>query len=383
MSDRTTNAAALELPALDATNPLGFLAALGALVTAHAAGDPGARLGFRQGATWRPFIEGAAAGSAQAFAEVVARGLAGRPVAEDAERARAEAQRLFDAAKKACEDRKKEIKKRGLKGKERASAFEREVQPLEGVRDEKRTVWLQALAAAVPRPELALGKRIDCTAEEYRAHARTFSEGASLNARETLDLLASFGSDGRLAQRSDAIEPTPFCFITGSGHQFFLDTVRQLMDHVTPERVHAALFSPWSYGDEGLSMRWDPIDDRRYALMDRDPTASDNKSRTVWMANLLAYRALVLFPAAPRAFRLGVTGWTSVEQEPAFTWPIWEFAAAPATVRSMLQLRELAAERPDRKTLRARGIADVLRARRIKVGAGANYKLNFTPARCV
>jgi hypothetical protein len=27
-------------------------------------------------------------------------------------------------------------------------------------------------------------------------------------------------------------------------------------------------------------MRWDPTEDRRYALLDRDPTAGDNKSRT-------------------------------------------------------------------------------------------------------
>jgi len=37
----------------------------------------------------------------------------------------------------------------------------------------------------------------------------------------------------------------------------------------------------------------------------------------------------------------------------------------------------------DRAILRARGVAAVFRARRIKVGAGANYKLNFSPARAV
>jgi hypothetical protein len=130
-------------------------------------------------------------------------------------------------------------------------------------------------------------------------------------------------------------------------------------------------------------MRWDPIDDRRYALMDRDPTASDNKSRSVWMANLLAYRGLVLFPSAARGSRLQVTGWREGDQEQTFTWPIWEFAATFDTVRSLLQLHELTAERPDRGLLRARGIADVFRARRIKVGAGANCKLNFSPARSV
>lgn len=57
-------------------------------------------------------------------------------------------------------------------------------------------------------------------------------------------------------------------------------------------------------------------------------------------------------------------------------------AASPDTVSSLLQLRELTIARPDYRALRARGVIDVLRARRIKVGAGANYKLNFSPARC-
>ena len=118
--------------------------------------------------------------------------------------------------------------------------------------------------------------------------------------------------------------------------------------------------------------------------MDRDPTASDNKSRTVWMANLLAYRALPLFPCAPGRWGLGTTAWAPIDEENlAFTWPIWEFTAPPDTIRSLLQLGELTEPRPHRSTLQARGIAAIFRSRRIKVGAGSNYKLNFSPARGV
>jgi hypothetical protein len=136
--------------------------------------------------------------------------------------------------------------------------------------------------------------------------------------------------------------------------------------------------------------------------MDRDPTASDNKSRTVWMANLLAYRALALFPSAPEKGRLGTTGWRETceslkrrnevkrqGQEPAswremeFTWPIWEGSADPDTIRSHMLLPNLGDETPDRSVLRARGIVAVFRSRRIKVGSGANFKINFDPARGV
>jgi len=257
------------------------------------------------------------------------------------------------------------------------------VRPLEQHQGQKRKEGLEALTTGAPGRELAVGKRIDCTREEYRQHAVAFRASAGRSDRDAVDLLAAFGSDACLQERSDAIEPTPFQLITGSGHQYFLETVRQLIDHVSAEHVRNALFEPWSYSDEGLSMRWDPLEDRRYALMDRDPTASDNKSRTMWMANLLAYRALALFPSAPRNRFLNVTAWAGLDDDQTFTWPMWEFAASPDVIRSLLQLREITSSEPDGSLLRARGIAAAFRARRIKVGAGANYKLNFSPARAV
>jgi hypothetical protein len=146
--------------------------------------------------------------------------------------------------------------------------------------------------------------------------------------------------------------------------------------------VRQTLLQPWTYRDEKFSMRWDPAEDRRYALMDRDPTSSDNKSRTVWMANLLAYRALPLFACAPGRRGLATTAWAFTSQgDLAFTWPIWEFTAEPDTIRSLLQLSELVEPEAAKSRTRARGIAAIFRSRRIKVGAGSNYKLNFTPAR--
>ena len=72
-------------------------------------------------------------------------------------------------------------------------------------------------------------------------------------------------------------------------------------------------------------MRWDPAEDRRYALLDRDPTATGNKPRTVWIANLLAYHALAWFPSAPTARGLLTTGWDRSGE--AFTWPLWQVPA--------------------------------------------------------
>lgn len=368
-----------ELVALDGANPLGFLAALGTLVTLQSTGDTQARLFWLQRGRWLAVIEGTSALSEDALCDVIARGLHGRDVAEDAESTRAGAQKAADKAKSAIEKKSKEIRARRLSREERRIAEQAELQPLKEEYERRRAEWLTALAAAVPSPELRLGKRIDCTESEYRSFAAGILDEAEPMSREAADMLAAFGSDAAKARNSDAIDPTPFCFITGSGHQYFLDTVRKLVDRVSPAGIREALFVPWTYHDEGLSMRWDPLEDKRYALLDSDP--GPEGARTVWMANLLAYRALALFPCAPGRRGLAATAWTPLEDGRAFTWPIWTAPASVDVIRSFLQLDDLIARRPDRTLLRSRGVAAVYRARRIKVPpTGSQYKLNFTPA---
>jgi hypothetical protein len=327
-------------------------------------------------------LYGLCALDAQKLADAISAALYGKEVDAQAETERDSAQRAFDLAKKAVRDKAAEIKKRKLKGSVRIAADTEEVAPLRQISNEKRHVWLTALKHAVPSEELALGKHIDCTPDEYREHALGLIRSASQEHRQSTDFLAAFGSDA-VAEKNGRIRSTPFCFITGSGHQYFLDTVRQLMEQASAEGFYRALFSQWEYGDEKLSMRWDPVEDRRYALMDRDPTASDNKSRTVWMANLLAYRSLVLFPCAATARGLEAAGWTETESDLVFTWPIWERPLCPDVIRSFLQMPELYDTELDHSQLRARGVVAAFRSRRIQVGNPPLHKINFTPARSV
>lgn len=365
-----------QLSGLDGSNPLGYLAALGTLVTLYRHGEREPKLKWTLASRWIPVLHDLDCRDNAQVSRAVADALRGKPVQPDAEKRLGEAQKKMEAAQKAIKKKRDEIKQQGLRGTERLEAIERELRPLEGEYEQRRREWLGALREAVPWPELALGKRIDCTREEYRERAASFLGSAGLLDRSAPDFLAAFGSDGS-TEEDNVIQSTPFCFITGSGHQFFLDTVRRLVSHVTLDNVRRVLFQPWDYGDEGLSMRWDPIEDRRYALLDRDP--SDESARTMWVANLLAYRALVLFPTAPVGGRLATAGWT----QESFTWPLWEHPVGVDVVRSLVQLRELAQPRPDATALRAKGIVAVYRAQRISVGKGANRKLNFTPARRV
>lgn len=165
--------------------------------------------------------------------------------------------------------------------------------------------------------------------------------------------------------------------------QLLLQDVGRLVERVDSQLIRDALFQPWSYRDERLSLRWDPVEDHRYALSNQDP--SEEPTRTVWMANLLAYRALTLYPTAPRGRSRQTAGWNgeAKRRQLSFTWPLWESPVGRDVVRSLVQLRELLDERLDVPTLRLRAIIAAYRSQRIEVGKGVSRKLNFSPARRV
>ena len=260
----------LVLTGIDGANPLGFLAALGTLLLLRQGAFPEARLAWKRTATWQPVLTGILPAD-QDMCDVLAAALRGRSVPDDAEASRKEAQKAFDKAKTALKKKNEEIKKRKLSRSESKAAKEKESEPLEQELNQKRDAWLEALKRAVPSPELALGKHIDCTSDEYRQCTEDMLKNSNFAQRAPLDLLAAFASDG-CVESSGRVSATPFCFVTGSGSQYFLDTVRRLMEQVTVERIRSVLFEPWTYTDQRLSLRWDPKEAARYALMDVNPS---------------------------------------------------------------------------------------------------------------
>ena len=138
---------------------------------------------------------------------------------------------------------------------------------------------------------------------------------------------------------------SPWVLVNGSGHQDFLSSVEELMVACTPEHFRQALFGPWNPQDEKYSLRLDAVDDRRYALMDRDPTSSNNKPRTLWGANRLAFEALRFFPAMPVRGGMGVRAWKSSngnwQENCRVRWPLWRQPVGVASIQSLLGLRDL------------------------------------------
>lgn len=210
-------------------------------------------------------------------------------------------------------------------------------------------------------------------------------ERASCEDRRAADFAVAFGSEVFPDEKKGRIQFTALCFITGSGHQDFLGTARGLASCCEAEHLREALFGPWRYADAGRSLRWDPDDAKEYALRWRNPSIGGVS--TVWGANRLAFESLPLFPTVPSAAsagaRLRTTGFQRRNRTHEFTWPIWTQWASMDTVRSLLGLREIQEDEPERGALRARGIEDIFRVQRVQIGQGANFKVSFRPARAV
>lgn len=197
---------------------------------------------------------------------------------------------------------------------------------------------------------------------------------------------SALASDG-VSKRTDAgtVEPTPFCAMFGQGHQHFLLRLGGNVDaRETPsEEIADALFR-WRYEPEGAlrgkrripktSMRWDPAEERRYALGAQDP--SDLAVRTVPGANRLAALGLTLLPVVPGAARLEATGVRRREGRVEITWPVWTGALGVGALTPLLDHPKLQDDQPARAELEPLGVGEVYRCTRAHVGKF----MSFTPA---
>ncbi len=231
----------------------------------------------------------------------------------------------------------------------------------------------------------ALGDDLKLPVADYRDALVHAQKNALPQLRCNIDFLAALGSDvvqSRLnGKPTGQIADTAFRTMSGAGHQHFLGTIRTFITDTTETHLDKALFQAWLYDDplEKHSLRWDPIDDIRYALRWDNPSG-DRERKTggsMWGAYRLAIEALPLFPAQPVGDRLETTGFVKDKGKPLqLTWPVWNAAIGLYEVLSLLSSQALVAEVPDRSQLTARGVVDVFRCERI---TRDKYR-NFTTA---
>lgn len=227
-------------------------------------------------------------------------------------------------------------------------------------------------------PALTFAKNLRIQAKTFRNLAKQAVDHAIAGSGEVYcAFLAAFGCDAIEADNGE-IEDTALRTMSGAGHQHFLQFMNQLACEATKENLNEALFGPWRYRDSGPSLRFDPMDDRRYALRWKNP--SQDASTTVRGANRLAVEGVPMFPTTPMNNQLETTGFVGHKSDDTFwTWPIWEPPISLDTCQALLGLAELSAESPDRERLRARGVLAAYRSQRITIGKFRN----FTPARAL
>lgn len=224
-------------------------------------------------------------------------------------------------------------------------------------------------------PAFTFSKNLKLKPAEFAAQAENAIERFFKNDDlVSVAFLAAFGSSVATNEQGD-IEDTALRTMSGAGHQHFLKTMNDLAGLTTSDQIHNALFETWGYPDEKIGLRWDPGEDKRYALAWKNP--SSETTMTQRGANRLAIEALPLLPTAPVGFHLETTGFIGHKSNNTyFTWPIWDAAITLDTGRSLLALRELQSVDSDPAALRSRGITAVFRSQRITIGKFRN----FTPA---
>jgi CRISPR-associated endonuclease/helicase Cas3 len=225
-----------------------------------------------------------------------------------------------------------------------------------------------------------LGQNTTVPKHIFRTVTQASVAVATRQDRTSIDFYAAFGSDALVSENGITIQDTALRTMAGAGHQHFLETMRNVIACCEPEHIERTVFQTWQYNDptQTLSLRFDPLDDNRYALRWRNPSGDPDRKNNGSMlgANRLAIEAIPFFTTAPGARFLQTVGFTGQRsRDTYFSWPVWTPPIEIDAIRSLLALREVQFPK-EGESLVSRGVAAVFRSQRITVG-----KLrNFTPA---
>lgn len=215
------------------------------------------------------------------------------------------------------------------------------------------------------------------SAEDFRSLiSRAMTKQEPLRG-ETLQEIASFGSEMDTASTS-TIVATALCAL-GASQQYFFKHARALiegLDKITAAKVRSALMEVWSNQDSAQSFRWEPSEERSYALRFRDPSKTKekrNEIRTMHAANRLALEALRFFPVAPALGRIKTRGFRYEKGREFFTWPVWETALNVTEVATLAGHPEFVEKAPRRAVCEALGVSEAFRVERRILQKGARH----------
>jgi len=226
----------------------------------------------------------------------------------------------------------------------------------------------------------SLDNRLPFPASHLRQEACSAALVASSKDRERADIITSLGVEC-YHDEDGSFKDTAFRMVRSgdSKGQGLLAYGKRILESTTAQELQRSVAEVWQYEDDQCALRWDPAENRGYALQWRDP--SKVGALSVKGGNCLALAAITFFPTVPVSGKAETTGFGLKEsKKSSFTWPIWEHALNLDTVRSILGLSALQLAQPPRTELACRGIVAVYRCDRIMT---STYYSNFTPAQRV
>jgi hypothetical protein len=223
-------------------------------------------------------------------------------------------------------------------------------------------------------------KKLPFAAARLRQEACNAVGSASITERGLADEVASLGVECWVDKDGD-FEATSFCMVRSgdSTGQGLLAYGKRVLETTTESQLQQAVSSEWMYEDDQCAFRWDPGEDRGYALQWRNP--SKVGALSIKGGNCLALLGMRLFSAIPSNRKAETVAFGLKQpKQSSFTWPIWMYPVNLDVATSLLCLADLQEERPSRSVLHGRGIAAAYRSERIMT---STYYANFTPSRRV
>jgi hypothetical protein len=196
------------------------------------------------------------------------------------------------------------------------------------------------------------------------------------------ELAAAMASDA-VTDRSEepGVTPTLFSFSNKQSGKFLLKDFANCALLVSPQTVLNTLTGRVSNRDNVTTLRWDPIEQRSYAMQWGDPGVKNNRVAADGTLNALAFVGLAAFPSMPLSRYLATTGFG--REGANWTWPLWTAPLTWDTTKALLSDSMLQTDEPDRKSLAARSIHEVFRSRRLKIGKPPTVQYFFSPSRPV
>lgn len=149
------------------------------------------------------------------------------------------------------------------------------------------------------------------------------------------DLVASAGTGRTDPKRGEVFEASPMKL--PSGQMAFIGAQFDIVSTCTQEDICKSLFSAWTYGHKGNSLRLSPDEARRYAYRASDP--SPEGSRTELGATALSALGLLAFTMTESKPRWRMVAYAGSRSSGEISWPIWGAAGGSgASLQSVMAM---------------------------------------------